>query len=245
MLGANYLITGGTSSGSAGHYTFARTEEATNQYAQITFQTTKKIKRIVINKRTDNQAYSDKIYGCFLSISVDGATKYNRVISIADRPDAANLNRLEFSFTDATIKLSNKASEYINLNSILVYDGADNEVSAFGKPSMSSVYQDRLDLGPENIISKRTEPIGNGQMAHTKDGVSEWMQIDFPYIRTVSRVIINNRNDDWGRRIVGCTLQITVGGADVEIHVFTQAEYDVSYHSGNRHKTLTVNVGED
>jgi hypothetical protein len=90
---------------------------------------------------------------------------------------------------------------------------------------MSSIYNDDKRHGPENLISKKVD---GGFMAHAKGLPNQWMRIDFPSSETISKVVINNRECGvhmCGRRIIGCTLTVTVNNVIKFNHVITEQDY--------------------
>jgi len=125
----------------------------------------------------------------------------------------------------ASVRLTNKANEFINIHSILVFNGEGTNISAIGIPSMSSIHTGNASHhGPMHIISGRTR----GFVAHTLAGANEWMEIKFSLVDTLSKIVINNikfTETTFQQRIIGCTLRVTVGGISTFNRVITNADF--------------------
>jgi hypothetical protein len=88
---------------------------------------------------------------------------------------------------------------------------------------MSSIYQNDVQYGPSSLISSGK----NGPVSITENGPMEWMNIEFAFVDSVRKVVLN----DWtytsiGDRIVGSKIVVTVAGVITFNHTITRANFD-------------------
>jgi hypothetical protein len=154
-----------------------------------------------------------RVVGETLQVIVGGQIIMNHTITERDfdTPD-----RKTITFGSASVRLTKNEHGYLNIYSILVFDGQNREISQSGLPSMSSVYNNDARYDQKNINSKQ---IVGEFMAHAKAGTDQWMNLDFMNVGAISKVVINNRPcgaHNCDLRIIGCTLTVTVNGRGSE-----------------------------
>ena len=112
------------------------------------------------------------------------------------------------------------SSNFLNINQIQVFDKDGNLITGVGASSSSVINGDATNFGANKLIDGTVDH-GN-KPAHTNSSDAEWMQIELPSEKAVSKVIIYNRTDCCSDRIMNSTLKLIDGsGTDVKTFSIT------------------------